>query len=116
MTNKEIRQEIINLLDDNSENIQEGLYIQLCNKLGLLNFDQLLIDPELLNDPDLERASTEAFLIYEKIKEIQDIRRLHQKNEIRRRLYVFNDKTGRFVLKTGRTGQRILKQQLELRE
>ena len=37
-TNTQIRSEIMEILDDNSKNIPEGVYLELCNKLQKFKF------------------------------------------------------------------------------
>ena len=37
-TNKQIRSDIMSIIDNNSHNIPDGVYLELCNKLQKFNF------------------------------------------------------------------------------
>ena len=105
--NKNIRSEIMEIIDNNSKNIPEGLYLQLCNKLVEFDFD---IDYGTIVDTISEIDSIDD-LYFD-----QESRRISLENELMKRVllrqirnerYVINPVTGREVLRNGRIGRRL---------
>lgn len=128
--NKQVRSDIMSILDDNSKNIPEGVYLELCNKLQKFKFEDkpkpkryLVIydsdneyagEVEMTEEQEAEMAAAEAAAILrEEIEEAEEaaaIIRRNARKETKSSKYVTNPETGRRVLRDGRIGKKLAKQ------
>jgi hypothetical protein len=103
-TNIKVRSDIIEVLFDNSKDIPDGVYLKVCNLLQNFRFF-----PH--NDLELDDFEHDMIVIrrYEIAEaERQETQRREQRRE--RRRYVTNPETGRRVLRDGRIGRSIARQ------
>lgn len=99
-SNKQIRSEIMEIIDNNSKNIPEGVYLELCDKLQKFNFSS-----EKKNQ-DEDDILLEAEVILERRAE-REHRQFMAAHNAR---YITNPVTGREVLRTGRIGRALARQ------
>ena len=99
-SNQRTRDEIMEILDNNSKDIPDGVYLELCNKLMKFKFD----DEDEIQDREsimLDLIRTQNILIITQNSE-------SSRENLRR--YVINPDTGRQVLRRGRVGRRLARQ------
>lgn len=129
--NKNIRSQIMEIIDDNSKDIPEGVYLQLCNKLQEFTFEEESnrdflndIDYMVYSDSDSEpegrtRATRRVvnaeqhFARREARMARQSEARLAEQQLVNpeARRYIINPETNRQVLRTGRIGRALARQQ-----
>lgn len=82
--NERIKEDILEILHNNTKNIPEDVYLELCNYLMKFNF---------------KKESPENIL--EKYKNLVDSPLLPNR-------HIINPDTGRYVLRTGKIGKRLM--------
>jgi len=121
--NKKIRQNIIEILDLNVDSFPENLYLQLCNQLKLFNFEtnRIVVNEEdnqsyestvsTYSDPSIYPSVSSSLLRRRRTANSleNELLRVNRENEL---LYITNPTTGRKVLKYGRVGKRILRNEV----
>lgn len=121
-SNKQLRSDIMNIIDDNSRHISEGSYLELCNKLQKMNFCE--DSPFIPESGPLHETIIEAFEdIYDEVsskyvarikelkKEIKELKKEASVKQLEKTSkYVVNPETGRKVLRDGRIGKKLAKQ------
>ncbi len=96
-SNKQIRSNIMEILDNNSKNIPDGVYLELCNELQKFNFV----------DNDEDKIIEEANRIIMARRNARNV----EAAEYHERMYVINPETGRQVYRNGRIGRRLTREE-----
>ncbi len=107
--NRKIRNEIMEILDNHSKDIPDGVYLELCNKLQKFDFDNEKINPEDYQSIEQLDSVINPLVRARNVFVLEERRRRMDEYD---RKYILNPETGRDVLRTGRVGRRLVAQEL----